>query len=69
MRNGGRFDAKVSDGCSLMRVVVFDERQRNVLEQLVGQPAVLKNCNSYSQKMEIIVKSYTLIEERYEIRD
>ena len=27
VKNGGRFDAEVSDGCSLMRVVVFDERQ------------------------------------------
>ena len=66
VRNGGRFDAEVSDGCSLMRVVVFDERQQKVLEQLVGRPAVLKNCNTqwsaYSQKMEIIVKSYTVIE-------
>ena len=66
VKNGGRFDAEVSDGCSLMRVVVFDERQGKVLEELVGQAVVLKDCNAqlstYSQKMEIIVKSYTVIE-------
>ena len=44
VRNGGQFNAEVSDGCSLMRVVVFDERQGKVLE-LVEQ-AVLKDCNT-----------------------
>ena len=48
VKNVGRFDAEVSDGCSLMRVVVFDERQGKVLEELVGQAVVLKDCNTYA---------------------
>ena len=53
--------------CSLMRVVLFDERQQNVLQQLKGHATVLKNCNTqwntYSKKMELVNKSYITIEE------
>ena len=46
------------DGCTLMRVVVFDEHQQDNLQKLEGHAAVLKNCHSqfstYTMKMEII---------------
>jgi hypothetical protein len=31
---GGRFDGEVTDGCRLMRIVVFDERQQELLKKI-----------------------------------
>ena len=51
---GGHFDGEVMDGCRLIRFVVFDECQRDVLQKLQGHAVALKNCNTqlstYSKK-------------------
>ena len=36
----------MADGCSLMHVVAFDERQRDNLQTLEGHAAALKNCHT-----------------------
>lgn len=41
---GGHFDGEVTDGCRLMRFVVFDECQRDVLQKFQGHAVALKNC-------------------------
>ena len=50
-----------------MHVVAFDECQQDNSQKLEGHAAALKNCrtqfSTYIKKMEIIVKSYTVIEE------
>ena len=51
----------------IIHVVAFDDRQRDNLQKLEGHAAALKNCHTqfstYTEKMEILAKSYMVIEE------
>ena len=46
----------------VVRVVSFNQRQREMLDSHVGQVVVLRNCQTqlsvYSNKMEILLKSW-----------
>ena len=67
VKYAGCFDGEVMDNCSLIHVVAFDDCQRDNIQKLEGRAAALKNCHTqfstYTKKMEIFVKSYTVIEE------
>ena len=66
-RKGGHFEGELSDGVAVVRVVGFEEKQRQMLVSHIGQVVVLRNCQAqlspYSNRMEVLLKSFSKIEE------
>ena len=67
IQRAGNFEAELSDGNVVVRVVGFEKQQREILHNHTGQVLVLRDCqvqlSMYSHQMEILLKSYTKIEE------
>ena len=63
-RKGGHFEGELSDGVAIVRVVGFEEKQREMLVSHIGQVVVLRNCQAQvSNQMEVLLKSFSMIEE------
>lgn len=62
------FDGELTDGDTVMRLVGFDKEVKNVLEGFFKKnvPVTLNNCqiqeNKFTKKLEILVKTYTIVE-------
>lgn len=72
------FDAELTDGESLIRLVGFDKSKQRQLQPFSDYelPVTLKDCviqkNKYSGNLEIVIKPYTKIEEshvNFEVKD
>ena len=67
-KKGTFFDGELTDGDEVTRVVGFDKAQQQKLETFCSQkiPVVLRNCeiktNKFSNKLEVVLRSYTKIE-------
>ena len=66
-RKAGHFEGELNDGVAVVRVVGFEEKQREILLSHVGQMVVLRNCqtqvSTYSNQMEVLLKSFSKIEQ------
>ena len=72
------FDAELTDGESLIRLVGFDKAKQRQLQPFSEDklPVTLKDCliqrNKYNDNLEIVIKPYTKIEEsqmKFEVHD
>ena len=63
------FDAELTDGDSIIRIVGFDRKQRQQLDSFCGKkiPIIIKDCkiqlNKFQNKQEVVLKSKTQVEE------
>ena len=61
--NAQYFDVQLTDGKNMLRMVGFDKRQREKMEELVDDEVTLKKCdlfkNDRTKEMEIIITNRT----------
>ena len=72
------FDEELTDGDTVIRMVGFDDHQRDALNTFMKQkmPVAIKNCHiqlsKFTQKYEVVLKGYTTIEQsemKFDISD